>query len=286
MFANDGIHSRRSIRKRCNTWGSESTSTRSTSSTALWYSGSSSCRSSMSPRLVRYSHTQMLPLIMMAQAGYKMRTHLSKSLQVRCKTIKKAIARYNTAANALNPPRPTLDWSQVSHYGFLEEFNLLQDSRNDVREKRWSKPAVRETMKLYRRIQRAREEIIRLNVEIRRVHTAIRDEAILFKTVLAAMQPTNPLRGALLDFATRRQNINQHILCRLKMIYALPDFSGIPTPGTRIGATPLPMLDPIDTVVPDDDDEKDDASDDEPDDEEAGEEVSNVVTFISELAVH
>lgn len=146
-------------------------------------------------------------------------------------------------------------------------------------------------MKLHRRIQRAREEITRLNVEIRRVHTAIRDEAILFKNILENMQHTDPLRGALLDFATRRQNINHHVLCRLKLVYALPDFSGIPTPGTRIGAIPIPST--SDSTGPaneaglqPDDDEKDDASDDEPDDEEAGEDVARVVTFISELAVH
>lgn len=43
---------------------------------------------------------------LMCRTAYKMRTHLSKSLQVHCKAIRKAVDAYNTAAAALNPPRP------------------------------------------------------------------------------------------------------------------------------------------------------------------------------------
>ncbi|KAG1853644.1 hypothetical protein F4604DRAFT_1933044 [Suillus subluteus] len=57
--------------------------------------------------------------------SYKMCTHISKSLQTRCHAIQNAVKTYNAAAAALSPPRPQLDWSKVSHYSFLEEFNLL-----------------------------------------------------------------------------------------------------------------------------------------------------------------
>ena len=57
--------------------------------------------------------------------GYKARTHLAKSLQTRCKAIRSATDTYNKAARLLDPPRPPLDWAQVSRYSFLEEFNLL-----------------------------------------------------------------------------------------------------------------------------------------------------------------
>jgi hypothetical protein len=92
--------------------------------------------------------------------GYKMRTSIAKSLQVRCKTIKRVVDSYNSAALAMDPPRPTVDWTKVSHYNFLEEFVLLQDTRNNVRNKDWARPEIRATIKLYRRVQRAREEII------------------------------------------------------------------------------------------------------------------------------
>jgi hypothetical protein len=37
--------------------------------------------------------------------GYKMRTHITKSLQTRSKTIQQALASYNAATAALSPPR-------------------------------------------------------------------------------------------------------------------------------------------------------------------------------------
>lgn len=225
-----------------------------------------------------------------------MRTHLSKSLQVRCKTIRKAITQYNAAANACDPPRPTVDWSQVSHYGFLEQFTLLQDTRNDVREKQWTKPAVRETLKLYRRVARAREEIIRLNVEARRVHTAIVDEAVLFKKTLDLIPLNDPLHGAVQDFTVRRCNINGYILHCLRKLYALPGFSGAKEPGRRLGTAEedvemtgvdvdgsradVGVLGKGDGDVEDGDEEDDDAVD-----EDDGEEMFALVSFISELAV-
>src|SRR6202451_4895907 len=103
-------------------------------------------------------------------AAYQMRTHIAKSLQTRCKAIQNAVKADNVAASALSPPRPTVDWAKVSHYGFLDEFNLLRDTRDDVREKPWARPAHRETVKQYLRIQCAHEEILRCNVEIRHLH--------------------------------------------------------------------------------------------------------------------
>ena len=84
---------------------------------------------------------------MMSSIGYKVRTYLAKSLQRRCKAIRNAVAEYNSAAAALNPPRPAINWSEVSHYSFVEEFSLLQDTRNDIREKQWSQPQIREFMR-------------------------------------------------------------------------------------------------------------------------------------------
>jgi hypothetical protein len=60
--------------------------------------------------------------------AYQMCTHIAKSLQTRCKAIQNAVKAYNAAAMALSPPCPTVDWSKVSHYGFLDEFSLLRDT--------------------------------------------------------------------------------------------------------------------------------------------------------------
>ena len=145
--------------------------------------------------------------ILTRETGYKMRTHLAKSLQTRCKAIKKAVDAYNAAAAALTPPRPPVDWSRVSHYGFLEEFHLLQDTRNDIRTKQWSLPHIRNLMKLRQRVVRAGEELQRCTVELRRLHTSIRDEQALFRRVLLDRSGTL-IHGAIEDYVIRRSNVN------------------------------------------------------------------------------
>lgn len=188
--------------------------------------------------------------------GYKMRRHISKSLQVRCKTIRRAVTAYNAVAREMDPPRPQVDWAKVSTYQFLEEFSLLQDTRNDLRDKRWANPGVRECLKLVRRIKRAREELGRLNVEVRRVRTAIRDENRLFTKVIRSIPQSDPLRGAVTDFATRRRRINRQTMVRVRQVYALRGFTGVKTPGIRLGSRSAP------TAIPSDGDDDDDDGED------------------------
>ncbi|KAJ7790880.1 hypothetical protein B0H14DRAFT_3094581 [Mycena olivaceomarginata] len=111
-----------------------------------------------------------------SQTGYKMRKHIAKALQARSKAVKNAIDRYNEAAIVLEPPMPRLTWEQVVEYAFLADFDILRDTRPDVQSKPWTRPAYRLAMDRYFKILRAHEEIKRLNIEIRRVVTWIRDE--------------------------------------------------------------------------------------------------------------
>ncbi|KAF8196114.1 hypothetical protein BJ912DRAFT_847093 [Pholiota molesta] len=166
--------------------------------------------------------------------GYRMRTHIAKALQRRSKTIHRAVKAYNAAALDLSPPRPTIDWNKVSHYQFLEEFPLLRNTSQDLTGKRWATPAVRETMKQYNRVCRAREEIIRCNVEIRRLHTSIVDEANFFRELLPKLNTlSSPIFGAVKEYIILRTRVNDNILERLFQIYSLDGFSGNPAPGTR-----------------------------------------------------
>ncbi|KAJ6543235.1 hypothetical protein DFH09DRAFT_829842, partial [Mycena vulgaris] len=111
-----------------------------------------------------------------SQTGYKMRKHIAKALQARSKAVKNAIDNYNAAANLLDPPMPHLTWEQVVEYAFLADFDILRDTRAEVQSRPWTRPAYRLAMDRYFKILRAREEIKRLNVEIPRVVTWIRDE--------------------------------------------------------------------------------------------------------------
>ena len=115
------------------------------------------------------SDVYFIRFIYINKIGYQMRTHIAKALQKWSKAIQRAVKTYNTAASALDPPRQTIDWNTVSHYKFLEKFPLLRNTWQDLTGKRWALPAVREMMKQWRRICRAHEEIIRCNIEVRRL---------------------------------------------------------------------------------------------------------------------
>lgn len=166
-----------------------------------------------------------------------MRSQLAKSLQTRCKAIQRAVATYNTAATALNPPRAPLDWSQVSNYGFIEEFALLRNTRNDIRAKDWVKPLYREMLKMRQRLARAKEEVTRCNVEVRRVYTAICDETKLFSQVLKRLEASkDPIYGSVCEYVAHRKVANRAILQRVEQIHSLHGFTGNRMRGVREGS--------------------------------------------------
>ncbi|KAH9885089.1 hypothetical protein C8Q73DRAFT_749296 [Cubamyces lactineus] len=179
----------------------------------------------------------------LAQTGYRMRTYIAKNLQRRCRAIRKAVKQYNAAARELDPPRDPLDWSKVSHYAFLEEFTLLQDTGNDLRAKPWSQPAVRETMRMARRITRAQEEISNASREARRAHTFIRDEEKIFAAVLADLKTQGSyLYGAVQDYVRHRRAANAKNLAYILRIHALDGFDGQMSPGSYAGDPIHPAL--------------------------------------------
>ncbi|KAJ7751123.1 hypothetical protein B0H16DRAFT_1254500, partial [Mycena metata] len=102
--------------------------------------------------------------------------HISKALQTRSEAVKNAITRYNLAAIAMEPPVPTLTWDEVVEYVFLADFEFLRATDGELNGRPWTRPACRLAMTMYFKIVRAREEIVRLNVEIRRLVTWISDE--------------------------------------------------------------------------------------------------------------
>lgn len=224
-----------------------------------------------------------LILISLSLSAYKLRTHIAKSLQTRCKAIRNAVAKYNTAAAALTPPRPAIDWSRVSHYGFLDEFHLLQDTRHDIRGKRWAQPVIRNLMKMRNRIARAREELERCNVEIRRLFTSIRDEESLMTKTLSDYSG-DVLYPAILDYVTLRRNVNRLLLHHIHTIFGMRGYQGSKTCGTRAGSS----ADPIDVDIPDLPIEEQPESDDDNDEEEGEhdgiqDDLSGLIQYVASL---
>ncbi|KAF8519506.1 hypothetical protein BU17DRAFT_75910 [Hysterangium stoloniferum] len=99
--------------------------------------------------------------------GVKLRTQIAKGLKARSQAIRTAVNNYNTAAACISPPRDPLD---------ITQFDLLRDGSQDIFHKPWIKAAEREASIAYFKIQRAHEEIQRLNIEISRLKTFICDE--------------------------------------------------------------------------------------------------------------
>ncbi|KAJ7729123.1 hypothetical protein B0H14DRAFT_3169252 [Mycena olivaceomarginata] len=120
--------------------------------------------------------------------GYKLRKHIAKALQARSKAVRNAIDRYNNTAMALDPPMPSLTWEQVVEYTFLADFDILRDTRVEVQSRPWTRPPYRLAMDTYFKIERAKEEITRLNIEIRRFVTWIRDEGRFLRDREAALR--------------------------------------------------------------------------------------------------
>jgi hypothetical protein len=182
----------------------------------------------VSPQL--FSHTHV-------GSGYKARTHLAKSLQTQCKAIRGATETYNRAAQALNPPRPPLDWAQVSRYSFLEEFGLLQNTQHDITKAPWADPVIRETIKKFFRVRRAREEIHRCNVEIRRLFTSIYDEDRQTSATLELLaRQGGTIFGAVSEYSTRRKRVNSLLLGQIQHVFHLDGFTGDATRGCRKGS--------------------------------------------------
>ena len=161
-----------------------------------------------------------------------MRKHIGKALQARSAAIRTALERYNAAARALVPPRETLQQEDIFEYAFLSEFDLLRDARQDVRERPWSTPAGRRAMDTYFSILRAQEEIRRCNVEIKRIATHLRDEALYLQHHEIRLRADYPLLAHQIAIHRNvRGRFTTHHRRRLAAIAKLKGFTGDLMPG-------------------------------------------------------
>jgi len=135
-----------------------------------------------------------MPLnLLICVLGYKLRQQISKGLQQRSEAIRKAIHRYNVQAAALTPPRPPVSWKDLTQHTILGKFDLLRYARNDIRDREWAKPAVREATAKFFKLCRAKEELIQLNIEICRLRTAIHDEEAEISAAIMRLSKSDQL---------------------------------------------------------------------------------------------
>ncbi|KAG1734417.1 uncharacterized protein EDB91DRAFT_1238427 [Suillus paluster] len=163
---------------------------------------------------------------------YKMRKHIAKALQTHSTAIRNALDRYNAAARALSPPRWMLKWEEVVEYAFLADFDLLRDSCSDISQRQWATPAAHQATDLYFKRCRAKEEITRLNVEVRHLASYIHDEDRYLRECQQQAEAFSPaLAHQISLWRQARGRFNFHHIKRLQDITRLPGFSGTIVPG-------------------------------------------------------
>lgn len=125
------------------------------------------------------------------------------------------------------PPRPKLTWKDIVEYSFLGEFDLLRHSRTDICNHDWTTPAHREATVKYFKLRRAHEEIQRLNVEVRRLRTAIHDEQVnTIATIDRLLETDRTLAVELKSRYQARAAVNAVHLFRLDQLKSQHAFSG------------------------------------------------------------
>ena len=172
----------------------------------------------------------------MLLAGYKLREKIGKALKTRAEAIRRALDAYNSAAAQLNPPHESLTWAKLMDATTLADFDLLRDSCQDIRQQPWTQPSRREAMNLYFGIKRAKEEIVQLNVEIRRLVTFMIDDHHDFHRAISAKIIIDPALARELSCQWEyRHQIHSQIASRLRQTSRLNGFTGTLLPGTCEG---------------------------------------------------
>ena len=132
----------------------------------------------------------------------------------------------------MRPRRRILKWEEVVEYAFLSDFDLLRDGRQDISQLPWASPMGHRAMDLHFKTCRAREEIKRLNIEIRQLVTYVRDEDKYLHECESRLKASHP---ELAHQVSRQRNVRGRFtfkhLERLGNIGSLPGFSGTLVPG-------------------------------------------------------
>ncbi|KAF8344672.1 hypothetical protein F5887DRAFT_1062040 [Amanita rubescens] len=210
----------------------------------------------------------------MSQIGYNLRNHIAQALQTRSNAIRTAVDNYNIVAKSFK--RPELKWEDVVAYAFLSEFDLLQDSRSDVRTKPWASPAARQLLDQYFKIRCACEEITRLNIEIRRVVTYMKDEKHFLIHMQQKLAETQPhLAHQIRLYRDERGRFNKVHIKRFVKLALQPAFTGTVKAGESLrnisgglSFCPQALADDGYSEEYGDDRDSDDDDDDDDDDEE------------------
>ncbi|KAI0684586.1 hypothetical protein BC835DRAFT_1292791, partial [Cytidiella melzeri] len=180
-------------------------------------------------KLERLVVQRLLELSKLSMGGiaYKLREKIGQALRTRAEAMRKALDEYNKQAALLDPPRPKLRWEQLIELSSMGDFDLLRNARQDIRQLKWADPMHREATRLHFNIERAQEELVCCNVEMRRLLTFMYNEHFDYQHAIAAATPFDPpLAHELSTRWAERDRVNAQVARRLQQISQLPGFTG------------------------------------------------------------
>jgi hypothetical protein len=122
-------------------------------------------------------------------------------------------------------------------YAFLSDFDLLRHPERGVEVRPWADPAARLLMDTYFKIEHAREEILRCDIEIRRLVTYIRDEREFLESREKKIAETDPgLSWCVRCHRRQRERYDDIHLRRLNKLAAKAGtrFTGTLVPGVAL----------------------------------------------------
>ncbi|KAK7030347.1 hypothetical protein VNI00_014204 [Paramarasmius palmivorus] len=165
--------------------------------------------------------------------GYHQRDKITNTLKARAGAVRNALERYNELALRV-PGREQIPWASILNMASVADFDLLRDTHVNVERLERAKPTNQKVMQLHFGLKRAREEIIRLNVEIKHLVTFMIDDEADFWLAIDEIEDgddEDPTRQHFKRFLQheyrRRKRLHWRIAERLIQITLLPGFSGM-----------------------------------------------------------
>lgn len=143
-------------------------------------------------------------------------------LKSRSEAIRSAIRTYNKAADNANPKRDRLDPDEVLQYSYIGQFDVLRDTRNAITEKPWAVPTNRIARDAWFKSERAKEELVRAEVEVARLYSWMQKEENMFSEAIDRTASEKPTLSKELRLRLRRlretHKLIHHDLSRLQGI--------------------------------------------------------------------
>lgn len=115
----------------------------------------------------------------------------------------------------------------MASYAWLGEFDLLKHSRHRILEKPWTSKGNREVANNFFKIQRAHEEVRRLNVEVARLSAWVDYEDAHLKSTFESLVESDPtLSHEISCMYKERRRANDVHRRRIQAIYDLSGYCG------------------------------------------------------------